>query len=135
VDAQFSIPYTLSTALLKGDVFLEDFETDRIMASKARSLAESVKIFADPDLPEKDIVHSSVAVSTRDGQIHKAVVNAPLGNPANSLDMAKCREKFLKCLAYSGIEFDEGRSNELLSVVESLEQVGDVGIITSLMQA
>jgi 2-methylcitrate dehydratase PrpD len=135
VDAQFSIPYTVSTALLRGDVFLKDFEIDRIMDKKVKALARRVKVVPDPALPEKDIVHCTMAVKMKDGRVNKAVVNAPLGNPANPLDMARCREKFVKCLKYSKINYDDKKSNELLSTIERLEQVKDVGLITAIMQA
>jgi 2-methylcitrate dehydratase PrpD len=135
VDAQFSIPYTVSTALIRGDVFLEDFLTDRIRESSAKLLSERVKVEIDPALAEKDIIHSTVTVTMKNGQVHKAVVRAPLGNPANPLNMAQCQKKFAKCLAYSNIDYDDGRSGELLSAIEALEDVQDVSVISTLMQA
>ena len=134
VDAQFSIPYTVSTALLQGDVFLEDFETDRILKGRAKQLSERVKVTADPALPEKDIIHAALTARMKNGEVHKAVVNAPLGNPANPLDMAQCQEKFAKCLTYSKMDYDDSRSKKLLSAIETLEDVRDVSVISSLMQ-
>jgi 2-methylcitrate dehydratase PrpD len=134
VDAQFSIPYTVSTALLRGDVFLEDFETDHIGRGSAKLLSGRVKVEIDPALAEEDIIHSTVTVRMKSGQEHKAVVRAPLGNPANPLNMAQCQQKFAKCLAYSKMDYDESRSRELLSAIETLEHVRDVSVISSLMQ-
>ena len=51
VDAQFSIPYTVSAALLNGDVFLKDFEVAAIMDERMKALAERVKVTSDPNLP------------------------------------------------------------------------------------
>jgi len=113
---------------------LEDFETARVLEGSVKPLSKRVKVVTDPALPEKDIIHSTVAVRMKNSQVHKAVVNAPLGNPANPLDMAQCQEKFAKCLAYSKIDYDESRSRELLSAIETLEDVRDVSIISSLMQ-
>jgi 2-methylcitrate dehydratase PrpD len=135
VDAQFSIPYTVSTALLRGDVFLEDFETDRILQGRARQLSERVKVVTDPALADKDIVHSTIAVKMKNGQTHTTTVNAPLGNPANPLNMTQCQQKFTKCLTYSHIDYDESRTKELLAVIEALEDVQDVSVISTLMEA
>jgi 2-methylcitrate dehydratase PrpD len=135
VDAQFSIPYTVSTALLRGDVFLEDFDTKRVCEGSARQLSQRVTVEIDPALTEKDITRSTVTVKMKNGQDYRAAVPAPLGNPSNPLDMARCQEKFTKCLAYSKIDYDESRSRELLSVIETLEHIQDVGIITTLMEA
>jgi 2-methylcitrate dehydratase PrpD len=133
VDAQFSIPYTVSAALLRGDVFLQDFEREEIMDGKVKALAGRVRVTVDPALPAKDIVHCRMAVQMKDGQVHETEIHAPLGNPANPLDMARCKEKFVKCLAHSRLGFDDERAAGLLSTIENLEEVRDVGRLTSLM--
>ena len=134
VDAQFSIPYTVSTALLYGDVFLEDFETDHIMEDKRKHLSQRVKVVPDRNLPDKDITHAAMAIKMKNGQVHHAKIKAPLGNPENPLDMARCRKKFEKCLSFSRLNVHEHRIKELLSTIETLEEVRDVGIIGDLMQ-
>jgi 2-methylcitrate dehydratase PrpD len=135
VDAQFSIPYTVSAAILYGDVFLKDFEVAAIMDEEVRALAERVNVTSDPDLPDKDILHARMTIRMKNGQIHEAAVNAPLGNPSRPLTMERCKEKFRKCLAQSNVDFDDGRTNELLSMIEELEQVQDVRLLTALMQS
>ena len=135
VDAQFSIPYTVSAALLNGDVFLKDFEIEAIMNEDISALAKRVKVTYDPNLPDKDILHAKMTIRMKNGQNHEASVNAPLGNPARPLTMAHCKEKFRKCLAQSDVEFDDGRTNELLSMIEELEHVQDVRRLTKLMQS
>ncbi len=134
VDAQFSIPYTVSSALLRGDVFLGDFEKEAIMDNKARSLAEKVFVREDSSLPAKDILHVNMEVSMKDGTKFDARIKAPLGNPLNPLSMDQCREKFRKCLEYSGIKIGSDRVNQLLDMIDNLEKVKDVGIITELMK-
>lgn len=86
------------------------------------------------DLPDKDILHAKMTIRMKNGQIHEAAVNAPLGNPSKPLTMERCKEKFRKCLAQSKVDFDDGRTNELLSMIEKLEQVQDVRLLTALMQ-
>ena len=133
VDAQFSIPYTVSAALLNGDVFLKDFEVAAIMDEEVRTLAKRVKVTSDPNLPDKDILHARMTIRMKNGQSHEASVNAPLGNPARPLTMTHCKEKFRKCLAQSNVDFDDSRTNELLLMIEGLEQVKDVSRLTALL--
>jgi 2-methylcitrate dehydratase PrpD len=52
VDAQFSIPYTVATALLKGQVGLEDFTESAIRDPKRMEIAKRVKVSIDPNLRE-----------------------------------------------------------------------------------
>ena len=133
VDAQFSIPYTVSAALIRGDIFLHDFETAQIMDDQVKALAERVKVFPDPTLPDKDITHTKMLVKMKSGKRYEMAVEAPLGNPANPMDISHCKEKFEKCLAFSGVGLDPDKVNHLLSLIEHLEEVQDVGLITSLM--
>jgi 2-methylcitrate dehydratase PrpD len=135
VDAQFSIPYTASAALVRGDVFIEDFETERIMDDEVKALAERVAVVRDPNLPDKDIVHSKMVVKMKGGKRYEKAVQAPLGNPSNPMDMARCREKFEKCLAFSRVNLNGGKVDHLLSMIENLEEVEDVGFIVSGMTA
>ena len=132
VDAQFSIPYTVSAALCRGDVFLNDFTPPAIADPQTRSLAEKVTVVHDTSLEDKDILHAGIRVRMKDDQVHEKSVSAPLGNPDNPMDMQQCRRKFDKCIGFSGIEFDAGRIAELLSMIEDLDHAEDVSQLTSL---
>jgi aconitate decarboxylase len=134
VDAQFSIPYTVSTALLQGDVFLDDFKTDRIADDKRKRLSRRVSVVPDPKLSPKDIIHATMTVKMKNGRVHRAAIDAPLGNPLNPLDKSQCRKKFEKCLSFSQLKFPKHRMESLLTTIETLEDVQDVGIIGKLMQ-
>ena len=134
VDAQFSIPYTVSAALLRGDVFLEDFEPAAIMDKRVKALAERVYVIHDPDLPDKDILHAKMAIKMKNGRMYETEINAPLGNPDNPMDMERCKDKFRKCLAFSNLDFDDARAGELVSMIENLEQIQDVRSLIALMQ-
>jgi 2-methylcitrate dehydratase PrpD len=59
VDAQFSIPYTVSTALLNGDVFLGDFELEAITNARTKELAGKVVVAADPAAPANDLLRAA----------------------------------------------------------------------------
>jgi len=133
VDAQFSIPYTVSVALIRGDVFLKDFEAPAVFDENTRALAEKVRVISDPALPEKDIEHARLKIRTKQGKEYCSAVEAPLGNPSNPLSMRQCMEKFLKCLSHSALPFEKGQSEELLSMIRNLEKLGDVRELVRFM--
>jgi 2-methylcitrate dehydratase PrpD len=133
VDAQFSIPYTVASALSRGDVFIGDFETDAIHDRQVKALADCVKVSANPDLLAKDIFHAELTIKMKDGRTHRKTVNVPLGNPEKSMDAEQCREKFRKCVAYSGLDFGNAKVEELLSMIDSLEDVQDINRLIALM--
>lgn len=135
VDAQFSIPYTVSVALQRGDLFLEDFEVHRIKEDHINALAARVEVIPRPDLPEKDITHARISAQFTRGKVHTAEIKAPLGNPDNPLDLEKCRDKFRRCLLHSGADFDDRRARDLLHMVEHLEDLQDVRDLLLLMRS
>jgi 2-methylcitrate dehydratase PrpD len=126
VDAQFSIPYTASVALLRGDLFLEDFELDRIRDDHVKALADHVEVIPNSDLPEKDIVHARMSAELKSGEVYDAEVAAPLGNPANPLGLERCRDKFRRCLLHGRTDVDDRKARDLLNMVEHLEDLRDV---------
>ena len=98
VDAQFSIPYTVSAALCRGDVFLDDFEIPALRDQRVTGLAGRVVVDADPGLRPKDILCSRLQIRMKDGVVHEAATKAPLGHPANPMNREQVVEKFRKCL-------------------------------------
>ncbi|MFH2127580.1 MAG: MmgE/PrpD family protein [Pseudomonadota bacterium] len=133
VDAQFSIPYTVSAALLRGDVFLGDFEPEAIGEPAVLALAAKVRIKADPLVPANDLLRAAVSVELTGGERLESLIEAPLGNPVRPMDMARCREKFAKCLAYSGLALSEPAANELLEFIAHLERADDAGRMAALV--
>jgi len=132
VDAQFSIPYTVSAALLRGDVFLEDFEMDAIMDREVKALSERVKVSVDSSLPAKDLLHASMIIKSAKGQAYETTVHTPLGNPNRPMSLEQCKGKFKKCVQYSKIRLD--RMDELLSMIENLEEMETLEPMTALLQ-
>lgn len=126
VDAQFSIPYTVSVALLRGDPLLEDFELHRIRDDRVNSMATRVEVVAVSDLPAKNITRARISAQLAGGQLVDAEVTAPRGNPANPMDLDRCRKKFWECLSHGHADFDRLKAQDLLHTVEHLEDLRDV---------
>lgn len=135
VDAQFSIPYTVSVALGKGDVFLGDFEVAAITDNTINAVAQRVHVKVDQTLPEKDLFHSRIVITMKNQDRHETSVRVPLGNPAKPLSLEQCREKFKKCISSMETGIDERKVEELLFTVEHLEEVRDVSVLASLTRA
>lgn len=133
VDAQFSIPYTTACALVRGDVFLKDFETDAIADPTVMNLAERVRVAADPTLPARDILQARMIITRTNGTVVSEEIPIPLGNPLNPMNRAQCNNKFLKCIDYSGYKIGERARKELLSMVDNLESLTDVRDLVRLM--
>ena len=84
VDAQFSIPYTVSTALIRGDVFLKDFDLKAIQGEAVNKLAAKVKVEADPKLPAKDLMQAAMTISMADGRRLETRIDTPFRQPGQA---------------------------------------------------
>ncbi|MFP4622268.1 MAG: MmgE/PrpD family protein [Bacteroidales bacterium] len=133
VSAQFSIPYTVSTALLYGDVFLQSFEDEAIRDSVVGRLAQKVEVVEDSLLEPKDIYRVKMQILLQDGGSYEKRINVPLGNPRAALSLDQIKEKFQKCVEYSGIEFSRENMEHLFDLIENLEDLSDVSALTDLV--
>jgi len=133
VDAQFSIPYTVACALIRGDVFLQDFETEAISDAEIADLAKRVYVETDPNLSAKNILQSNMTVTRKNGTRVSEQVPVPLGNPGNPMDKDQCRQKFSKCLAYSGYPLSDKAREDLFMKIDHLDSVTDINEIIRIM--
>jgi 2-methylcitrate dehydratase PrpD len=134
VDAQFNIAYTVIIALLKGDVFLDDFEENNVRKQKVMDLTKLVEVIPDPDIDERDIMKCTIEVINKDGQRLSSDVSAIKGNPLNPMSIDECMEKFRKCVDYSPRSIDGGRVSEILHMLEYLENLKDIQTMMDLFR-
>lgn len=133
VDAQFSIPYTAACALIRGDVFLQDFETEAISDPEIAGLAKRIHVETDPNFSAKDILQSNMTVTCKDGTRVYERVPVPLGNPGNPINTDQCRQKFSKCLAYSGYSLSDTAREDLFAKIDHLDSLADINEIIRIM--
>lgn len=134
VDAQFNIAYTVIVALLKGDVFLGDFEENNVQDQKVMDLTKLVEVIPDPDIEERDIMNCTIEVITKDGQRFSSRVSAIKGNPLNPMSIEECMEKFRKCVDYSPKRIQSDRVSRILQLLGDLESVKDISAVTDLIR-
>jgi 2-methylcitrate dehydratase PrpD len=96
VDAQFSLPFGVAVALVRGCASADDFVPAALEDATIRALMERVSDVRDPTL---DAVYpriwpSWVRIHLRDGRTLEARVDHPHGDPENFLDDAELDAKF-----------------------------------------
>ena len=133
VDAQFSIPYTVACALVRGAVFLDDFKEEAIFDSSVTDLAGRIRTTADSDLAPKDILPAAMTVTLNDGRTLSHRTTVPLGNPKNPMSGLQVREKFSRCLAQSGLAISDAVTGELMDMIEGLEHLSDINELVRCM--
>jgi 2-methylcitrate dehydratase PrpD len=133
VDAQFSIPYTVIIALLKGDVFLDDFEETNVRKQRMIGLTKKVEVTYDPNIDARDIMNSSIEIKMNDGRILDSKISAIKGSPMNPMSIEECMGKFKKCVAYLPKKLSKKRVDKILHLLQDLESLDDVHTLTDLL--
>ena len=132
VDAQFSIPYTVAAALIRGDVFLKDFEESPIRDPRALACAEKVRVEVDPELAERDMMTAHLVLKTKD-KVYSKRVNRVKGNPLNPMSLDDCIEKFRKCILSSQRPMPGEKVDEILDCLVNLEGLKEIRKLMGLL--
>jgi len=133
VDAQFSIPYTMATALVKGTVGIDDFTEEAIKDPRILEIASKIKVAVSHVAQrEREISGTEVTVKTRDGRFHSASVTEAKGHPKNPMSDEDFVRKFRDCALYAAQPLPPDSVNALLQLLADLEAATDVSQLARL---
>ncbi|MFC2059606.1 MmgE/PrpD family protein [Chloroflexota bacterium] len=128
LQAKFSMQYCLSIAILDGKVGAEQFDIQRINSPEVRKIMEKVSVYVHPDLEEREIAASILTVRLLDGQEYSKRVDRQTGDNT-PLSWEKLKAKFESC---AGLALPSKQINTLIQMVESMEQIEDIGALVDL---
>ena len=74
-----------------------------------------------------------VEIKTRDGRTHTARLEYPFGSTQNPMSLKDTAAKFKHCCQYSVNPIPEENQDKVISLIENLEKVKDVGRIVRLV--
>jgi len=137
VDAQFSIPYTVATALLTGKVGPGDFREETIRESRRMELAKRVQVVVDPSFREPSTTAvnqaSRVEIKASSGN-YVASSGTAKGHPENPLSGDELFSKFHECYRFGLPELaSTERVREIFDTLMNLEKIEDAGQIARLL--
>lgn len=128
--AQMSLPFTLATALVHGEVFLNQYTLENIQNPVTLGVAAKVKVVADLKMDEMQNAGkwpARVKVKMVDGTVHEGSVEYPRGSPQQPLTSSQLERKFRR-LSEGKLSID--RQDKLIELVDRLEQVSDGAALT-----
>lgn len=129
VDAQFSIPYTVATAILKGNVGLEDFTGTAFNDSKRIGLAKKVNVFIDPALqdPSTNVVNlrSRIVIHAK-GKRYSYESTTAKGDTMTPMNREEIFSKFENCIRYGRPAMPIEKIREIFNMITHIEKVEDV---------
>ncbi|MFP9228670.1 MmgE/PrpD family protein [Pectobacterium cacticida] len=100
LEAKFSLPYSLSLAIVVGHLNPEDFSDENIRRRDVQALAEKVRILPDDSLP-KGVAGVALGcrlqVTTLTGAIYRRTTDVEPGSKSWRLSRQQLENKFLAC--------------------------------------
>lgn len=133
VEAQFSIPWVVSSAFVDGRVSLSQFTAQALGRRDILAMAERIVTEQDDRLTNErgGPGGARIEVVTRDGRTldkHVAIAKGSIDAPMSA---AETNSKFEDCVAYAGLAPEYGRS--IRRVLEHFDALGDVSALTMLL--
>lgn len=135
VDAQFSIPYTVATALVQKSVFLDDFTPEAIHRPEIVAVSRRVQPDVRPEMDNwpSDVKPCVVEVILKNGRKLSQRIDYALGNPKNPVPHDRIRANFVACAEHAPKKLDRANVEQAREMIETLESVKDVREITRLL--
>jgi 2-methylcitrate dehydratase PrpD len=130
--ARLCLPFVTATALMRGNVDVTDFRGDRLTDPYVHALARRVTIVVDDNADENAMVPQTVRVTLRGGTTHEARLDRVIGHPERPLSREQHLDKFRRCCTYGARPLARENIERLISLVDQLETVPDVGELAAL---
>lgn len=132
-DAQFSVYYGISVALVEGEAFLEQHHEPYLNNEDILGIAELVEVKHDSSLEQYYPAYwpARVTIMLSDGTTYETTLQTCRGDPANPLSPGERQEKFRKL---AGRELDEEDLNGLEEAVETVFDAPGVNDLTAYLR-
>ncbi len=128
VEAQFSLPFLVATALLKGRVGIADVAT--VTDAPVLALAERVSGTVQEDAPPG---WSRLSIRLADGRCAEQETGIPSGAPENPLSDAQLEAKFRDCATHARRPLSDGQVDRILDAVSHLAEVSETTTLMRLL--
>jgi 2-methylcitrate dehydratase PrpD len=123
VDAQFSIPWGVATAIANNQVTLDDYTETAIKNDDIKKITQKMHIEKDNGLRRPDKMEPTrVEITTSEGHSLSKVVEHPLGSLERPMTFEDCSRKFRDCAKRLGNE----KIDKVIEMVGQLDELSDV---------
>jgi 2-methylcitrate dehydratase len=131
--ADHSLPYVIATALIKGDVFLDDFEEKNFRDPERLALMQKIEAYEDPEYTREypEAYHFRIEVTLRSGEKLMREVRYAKGHPKNTLTDQEIEIKFRKLTKPVMLP---AQVNIALEKLWRLEEINDLSQIISIFE-
>lgn len=128
-EAQFSLPYTVATALIKGKVFADDYSQEEMHRTDVRGFMARIKASLNEEMPKEG---AKLKMALKDGTVYtKDRTYSPGDSVQAPLGWGEIVNKFHLCTRSVGIS--EANQDKIVDMVNSIEAIEDVRSLIDLL--
>ena len=132
IDAKFSLPFVIATALFYGKVTMDSFTPQALEVPDVLEIARKVTYQVDTNLTKKEAMQGLLYIKTKKGTLSKKV-EFPYGHPMNPISQDRLVAKFMDCAAHAAKKISEKNLKKIVEQVLDLEDVKNIAEITSYL--
>ena len=134
VDAQFSVPWVVATALIKRTFTIDDMAPEAINSPIVRDAARKVIPVVDMEVTGQDIFPAIVEIKMKGSDtVYTKRENIPTGHPNKPMSWEELTNKFKDCALHGRRRLTDQKIEYLIQVLRDLENVDDVAEIIGLL--
>ncbi len=134
LEAKFSMEFCAAILVLRRRAGLGEFTAETVHRPELRAMMGKVDFYVDPEAEQAgyDRMTSLVEIVLADGRRLAGRADFGKGSPANPMRWDEVAAKFRECVAYGGLP--AGRAHAVIAMVEELDKVADVRLLTAALR-
>jgi 2-methylcitrate dehydratase PrpD len=133
VDAQFSLPWAIATAICKNKGGMDEFGTEALKDAQVLAMAEKVAWEFDPaaEAMYPRAYPATLIAELNDGRILQAHVDYPKGDPENPATKTEIISKFH---SLTGRHLDKEKREKIINTVNRLDELVNIAELADLIR-
>jgi 2-methylcitrate dehydratase PrpD len=133
IEAKFSLPFTVATAIVHGKVTLEHFSPRALSDPVVLELARKVSYGVDEKLSLRQATQGSLQIETKNGRTYSKSLEFACGHPNNPMSQEALLTKFMDCAKHSVKKFSKRTLSKIVELILNLEEIRDISELTKYL--
>jgi 2-methylcitrate dehydratase PrpD len=133
IDAQFSVPWVVATAVAKGKVTVDDFTDEAIKRQEILKIAQKVSGRLVPEMDRHGVGPGGIIINMKSGEEYREEVEYCLGSAERPMSLNDITKKFRECAAFSKKPLPDATVDKVIEMVGRLEKLDDATQIIKML--
>jgi 2-methylcitrate dehydratase PrpD len=133
LQAKFSMEFCMAILLLERRGALPEFTDEVVNSADVKSMIRRINFGVHPEAEAAgyDKMTTIIDIHMKDGQVISGRADFGKGSPANPMSYDEVADKFRGCAEFA--KWDQGKTEQIIETVRTLEQLKSVRELTSLL--